>query len=1653
MMKEMRFWILLFGLLLNVFQVSAGVTLAQNEYNYLYELYNSTGGEYWIYPEPYSVNGYPWNFSNSSTNNPCRNHWSGLYCTCVDQSPNAVCNLFDIGVTNMNLTGTIPPVVSDFPKLLFFDISSNFIQGNLSVFNNTPWIEYANFSYNLFTGTIPENFLDPENVEFIELIYFSNNFITGTVPSVFWELSRTLQYFNVFNNSLTGTLPKEVGLLNNSVYLNFGDNKFHGTIPASLNNITTIKQLFLCNNQFTSSIPINITGLEVLWTDHNYLSGTIPSNFCNMVNISVIAIDHNQLDGTVPPCLSSLTELSVFQVQNNNLGGSIANAFNSAIQTSLTVIDISDNSITGTFPAEIFALRSLNSLASVKNCFIGSLSSDICNDLTTSLETISLDGLHSSTTCVVSYWDLLYPTEAGTTGPMMVGTIPDCLYSLPHLNTLHLSGNGFSGTIPDVNASSLSKNLQDFSLSHNRLKGTIPNWIQNYPFFLNVDFSYNKITGNINNFTAMSYDYSADDYSTIHPNAQGATLDLENNRISGKVSSALHTVENIQILLGNVFECSNNLPENDPNESNYICGASEFDAASLVFAIYLSVLAVLLLLGVWLYFKIQKYQVFFEKCYFCYRFLLDYLAVVKGIILKSYEDPFSLAEEQILLSRYINLYQFFYSLSLIRKMSQHITVYTFVVCLPIYLGFYVFGGSDYNKYTHKYTWITTSAFLTGNAVAILLLFIWFFLFVYVLTLIFIHYNIYQQETTPLEQFFENLKSYFRNFWEGMKRRNVSKSTSMSEPPGRSVPSVSNHTVTSLRASLLQAHSQQDRTALMNLDPVHNNNISTPVYSNHNSFYERKKNHPTYHNNSLSERISERGRNSETMMRTSDIDIIQKQEGEVDLNMEETKERKEENQLNELPNLQALNGEEEDVEAGGEIENKRSSLFLSFISNNKDSNANNTQNKNNDEKKGKSGRNSTLAILNIDHITELIQDEEVKNRFKYYCLYLLVMFINFLVGITVNAGYLVLENSHSITSQAKVMVQVFMALFKLIWNIVVIRRMVSWLQPFEKSVTRLHVGMLIFNSIIAPGMATALTDSSCFQEVFVDTETITSSYSLTTCIESYEVVSGVVSSTICTHYDTVTYETEFTPNFIYYYTCGTKLLTLYTPVFIYTYTILFITSGIVYSLFMVLPTSYFPQWLLTRIDGIIRPNDRGNVIFERLIRAHSIEALLTQHIIVLLTFGINSPILAMIMMITISFECYVWQFFALRYIKYDCKSCPFSPVYALPTTSEPPPSLLSVSESSAASSSLTTTDNPLFLQKLKEQNENAMKIDLEKGVNQDDDDSDSDSDNEGKGEGSRGEESFQSSQTHSRFSSMEIDSSSVSSQRKKNKTTNKQDGHKGVSSQSTDSLRRANGLGGDLAERDSKKLSLSSKNPIFVLLSDLNPHGDPSQSVSSFSRIASANPSVGNEKREAAKNNNMISTGGVNDTSIALPSPFDETEGGDAEDLSTIPSLVSIQQIFELTKTEQIRLNELNKLIDDAWLCMYNARWLMFYVVMLFNGCLLIDFSGDEIGWQRAMWVPGVILFLVIVTRLFFLDLMIYFYYEVYLVYWGVTSSTGNNNRGEKEEEMHSSGSQAEERSQSSSSSRAKKIKANGKKDNRKDLKTFAHNYNLSGEQL
>lgn len=1231
-------------------QTISNFTLATiNDYNYLYQLYNSTNGKYWRWMKPYSEHGYPWDFSNYYYNNPCNQTWQGVICpkttNCITTNTGQTCSITSLNVNNRNLTGSLPPIVSNLTSLLHYDVSANFIFGHLPIFANTPNIKSLNFSYNLFNSKIPDNFLEVDNVPFLYLIYFSSNDLIGSIPSIFYNLTNSLQYFNVYNNSLTGTISSEIGKLKNILYLNYGDNYFRGLIPHEINQLTSLKLLFLFNNDLTGTIPINIPGLNVLWIDHNRLTGPVPPSLCQSVNITAIAIDNNLLTGTVPKCISTLYNLTIFQVQSNLLGGSLHNVFDPTIQTLLRVIDFSDNSFSGSFPLKVFQLQSLNSLAAVKNCFIGSLPESICNNITKSMEVLSLDGLHTSKTCVDFYWNPFLPSEAGSYATLMEGSIPSCFWTLPILANLHLSGNGFHGTIPDFSA--LPRSLKDVALTHNRLTGTIPTVVQQHPFTF-LDLSFNKLKGIMTNFSTMPLDEG----STYYPNTTLVTntgLNLTNNRLSGGISVALKNAANIQVLSGNVFACSDHLPKNDPNALNYLCGSTEFDTASLVFTIYFGIITTLIITSlVFSYYSLKEiFWKYLAKAYACVLFLRTYIKVIGEVVKFSYEDPHSLKEEQILYVRYKNLYRFIYSLTLIRKIAIYSTIYIICLCLPIYMLFYELFGDDmnsdddsnndsniYSKYDVKYTWVTTSAFLTGVVPAGVLLILWYGLFLLILYLIFVHYDLHEQETTPLSRMVSTVKD------------NVSGIVNLSIDHSTSSSSRSN-----LRPSILSALTSVDKTnessnknGIMqfrktSMQPLNLSECEEKSHNNSNKTEEERSQSDS--NNNHTNATATTSFSPFALIRSLSQRSTNAKEDQPNTTDNNGRTRSPSAKKGKSLRPRSYRKSESDSTVEEEEGDQRESLTRSsFITTFRDS----------------------IAFRKINNVHDLVQNEEFRNRMSYYSLYLFILLFNTTVSLSSNTFYLIVENSESLDVIYKVLMQVLMAIFKLLWNMIMVRKMVTWVQPFEKSVTRLHVSMLVFNSIVAPWFATAFTDSSCFKEVFVNTESISSSYSLTFCLESIEEDYGGTIHTVCTHYDTVYYSTDFTPTFIYYYTCGTKLLTLYIPVFIYTYAILFIVSSILYVILSFFPARLIPSFIFRRIDGILRPQNRGEFHFQKLIRSRSIQALLTQHIIVLLTYGLNAPILAVIMMVSISFECYVWQMVITRFIKYDCSPTPFSPHY-------------------------------------------------------------------------------------------------------------------------------------------------------------------------------------------------------------------------------------------------------------------------------------------------------------------------------------------------------------------------------------------------------
>ena len=194
------------------------------------------------------------------------------------------------------------------------------------------------------------------------------------------------------------------------------------------------------------------------------------------------------LTGSVPKSFQSMTRLQTFLIQNNKLSGPLQNCFDPETQTVLEHVDVGNNHFTGTLPLSIFNGMSLLTFSAVRNCLSGSLSDDLC--LAPNLNVLSLDGLHTAKECQNVFFPLI--SQSYLQSNYIHGTIAPCLFRLPSLQTLHLSGNGFTG--PIIVPTSINSNFADLSLSYNLLTGTIPDIIQNKQWN-SLDLSHNKLNG------------------------------------------------------------------------------------------------------------------------------------------------------------------------------------------------------------------------------------------------------------------------------------------------------------------------------------------------------------------------------------------------------------------------------------------------------------------------------------------------------------------------------------------------------------------------------------------------------------------------------------------------------------------------------------------------------------------------------------------------------------------------------------------------------------------------------------------------------------------------------------------------------------------------------------------------------------------------------------------------------------------------------------------------------------------------------------------------------------------------------------------------------------------------------------------------------
>ena len=187
------------------------------------------------------------------------------------------------------------------------------------------------------------------------------------------------------------------------------------------------------------------------------------------------------------------------------------------------------------------------------------------------------------------------------------GGLPQCIFQMSNLSSIYMAGNGLIGTLPSLDPTS---NLETISLSHNRFYGQIPQSMQTWSKMISLDLSFNRLSGTVNNMnysakmvivpSSSTSPSGTDTDSTVGDTTSSPFLGLKSNRLSGDIPSFFAELDSIDVLSGNLFDCSiDTLPRNDPAFESYWCASMYlYSMWGAVFSVFVLSLAFIVIVGV-----------------------------------------------------------------------------------------------------------------------------------------------------------------------------------------------------------------------------------------------------------------------------------------------------------------------------------------------------------------------------------------------------------------------------------------------------------------------------------------------------------------------------------------------------------------------------------------------------------------------------------------------------------------------------------------------------------------------------------------------------------------------------------------------------------------------------------------------------------------------------------------------------------------------------------------------------------------------------------------------------------------------------------------------------------------------------------------------
>ena len=229
-------------------------------------------------------------------------------------------------------------------------------------------------STNWLDGSLPPELGDLDQLQ--RLIIMGTG-LSGAIPREFGQLTQ-LEYLLLNGNDLTGPIPHELGLLPNLTRIEFDYNELSGELPPSLFTSESITHISIRDNELTGPIPREISPrsqIRFLHLAENQLNSEIPPEIGRLQHLQELWLHNNQLTGEIPTTISQLLRLRHFLADNNQLTGQIPDEI--ADLHRLESLRLDNNQLTGTIPEGLGDIESLEEISIVGNGFTGCIPSNL----------------------------------------------------------------------------------------------------------------------------------------------------------------------------------------------------------------------------------------------------------------------------------------------------------------------------------------------------------------------------------------------------------------------------------------------------------------------------------------------------------------------------------------------------------------------------------------------------------------------------------------------------------------------------------------------------------------------------------------------------------------------------------------------------------------------------------------------------------------------------------------------------------------------------------------------------------------------------------------------------------------------------------------------------------------------------------------------------------------------------------------------------------------------------------------------------------------------------------------------------------------------------------------------------------------------------